>query len=152
MQSLGDSTYVLTQPYPYKGTPAERRRVLPEALLCLPLIQHVRQFMALGNTLPDAMRKAVTVSGENNYDRSAIAPVISWATTAQVLDLNVRVEKLVAAAVVTKETRHAEREHERVAFISHSTKDKSFARRLAGCLCSMINFPVDRVSLTNHLI
>jgi hypothetical protein len=51
-----------------------------------------------------------------------------------VLDLGVRVERLVDAAVVTKEARHAKHEHERIAFISHSTTDKPFVRRLAADL------------------
>lgn len=134
VQSPDDETYVLAQPYPYKGTLDEKRKVLREALLKLPLIRNIRQFMALGNNLEDAMRKAATVAGENHYDKTAIAPVVSWATSAQVLDLNVRVEKLVDEAVATKETRHATHGQARVAFISHSTKDKAFVRRLAGDL------------------
>jgi hypothetical protein len=79
--------------------------VVREALLKLRLIRNIRQFMALGNNLEDAMRKAATLAGENHYDKTAIAPVVSWATNAQVLDLNVRIEKLVDEAVATKETR-----------------------------------------------
>jgi predicted peroxiredoxin len=91
--------------------------------------------MALGNHLEDAMRKAATVVGEKNYDKGAIAPLISWANSvAQVLDLGVRVEMLVNEAVATKEARHAEHENERVAFISHSTKNKPFVRKLAADL------------------
>ena len=135
VQSLDDSTYVLTQPYPYKGTADEKLKVVREALLRLPLIRNIRQFMALGNTLENAMRKAATVIGEKAYDKAAIAPLISWANSvAQVLDLGVRVETLVNEAVATKQTRHAEREQERVAFISHSAKDKTFVRKLAADL------------------
>jgi len=39
VQSPDDNTYVLSQPYPYKGTLDEKRRVVREALLRLPLIQ-----------------------------------------------------------------------------------------------------------------
>ena len=135
VQSPDDSAYVLAQPYPYKGTADEKRNVVREALLRLPLIRNIRQFMALGNNLEDAMRKAATVVGEKNYDKGAIAPLISWANSvAQVLDLGVRVETLVNQAVSTKEARHADHEHERVAFISHSAKDKPFVRRLAADL------------------
>ena len=135
VQSPDDSAYVLAQPYPYKGTADEKRNVVREALLRLPLIRNIRQFMALGNNLEDAMRKAATVVGEKNYDKGAIAPLISWANSvAQVLDLGVRVETLVNQAVATKEARHADHEHERVAFISHSAKDKPFVRRLAADL------------------
>src|ERR1700732_561766 len=134
VQSPDDKTYVLAQAYPYKGTLEEKRNVVREALLKLPLIRNIRQFMALGNNLENAMRKAATVAGENHYDKTAIAPVVSWATNAQALDLNVRVEKLVDEAVATKEMRHATHEQARVAFISHSSKDKPFVRRLAGDL------------------
>jgi len=135
VQSPDGNTYVLAQPYPYKGTPDEKRKVVREALLRLPLIRNIRQFMSLGNNLETAMRKAATVVGEKNYDKGAIAPLITWANSvAQVLDLGVRVETLVNEAVATKETRHAEHEHERVAFISHSAKDKPFVRKLASDL------------------
>jgi TIR domain len=135
VQSADDVTYVLTQPYPYKGTQDEKRKVVREALLRLPLIRNIRQFMALGNDLQDAMRKAATVIGEYNYDRGAVAPLITWANSvAQVLDLGVGVETLVNEAVAMKEARRVEHEHERVAFISHSTKDKPFVRKLAADL------------------
>jgi len=133
--SPDDATYVLAQPYPYKGTADEKRKVVREALLRLPLIRHIRQFMALGDNLQDAMRKAAVVSGETNYDQSAIAPLVTWANSvAQVLDLGVRVETLVNEAVATKQARHAEHANERVAFLSHSSKDKPFVRKLAADL------------------
>src|SRR2546422_2482051 len=86
---------------------SRERMVVREALLRLPLIRNIRQFMALGNDLQNAMRKAATVVGEKNYDKAAIAPVVTWATSAQVLDLGVRVETLVNEAVATKEARRA---------------------------------------------
>ncbi len=134
VQSPDDSTYVLAQPYPYKGTLEEKRNVVREALLKHPLVRNIRQFIALGNNLPDAMRKAATVAGEKNYDKTAIAPLVSWATSEKALDLGVRVEVLVNEAVAAKEVRHVQHEHERVAFISHSTKDKPFVRKLAADL------------------
>jgi hypothetical protein len=137
LHSPDDITYVLAQPYPYKGNADEKRKVVREALLRLPLIRSIRQFMALGDDLQNAMRKAATVAGETNYDKNAIAPLVAWANSvAQVLDLGVRVETLVNEAVTTKEIRHAEHKHERVAFISHSSKDKGFVRKLASDLVS----------------
>jgi len=137
VQSADDSSYVLAQPYPFKGSPEEKRRVVREALLRHPLIQSIRQFMALGDNLQDAMRKAATIAGERNYDRTAIAPLVTWANSVgQVLDLGVRVEVLVDEAVVAKEVRRQEHKQERVAFISHSSKDKPFVRRLAADLVS----------------
>ena len=135
LASPDDATYVLAQPYPYKGTTDEKRKVVREALLRLPLIRHIRQFMALGDGLQDAMRKAAVVSGETNYDKSAIAPLVAWASSvAQVFDLGVRVETLVNEAVDAKAARHIEHENERVAFLSHSSKDKGFVRKLAADL------------------
>ncbi len=137
VQSPEDSTYVLSQPYPFKGTQEEKVRVVREALLKLSLIRNIRQFMALGSDLQTAMRKAAVVAGEKNYDKAAIAPLITWANSvAQVLDLGVRVEALVNEAVVAKEQRRAMHKHERIAFISHSTKDKPFVRKLAADLVS----------------
>jgi hypothetical protein len=137
VQSPEDTTYVLAQPYPYKGTREEKLSVVREALLKLSLIRNIRQFMALGNDLQTAMRKAATVVGETNYDKGAIAPLITWANSvARVLDLGVRVEALVNEAVETKELRRAKHKDERVAFISHSTKDKPFVRKLAADLVS----------------
>jgi hypothetical protein len=135
LQSPDDLTYVLAQPYPYKGTVEEKRRVVREALLRLPLIRSIREFMALGDDLQDAMRKAAVVHGETSYDKNAIAPLIAWANSvAQVLDLGVRVETLVNEAVATKAVRRAAHKHERVVFISHSSKDKGFVRRIAADL------------------
>lgn len=134
VQAPDEDTYVLAQPYPYKGTLDEKRNVVREAMLKHPLIRSVRQFIGLGNNLEDAMRKASTVTGETNYDKSAIAPLISWANSEKALDPGIRVEALVNDAVAAKEVRHVEHEHERVAFISHSTKDKPFVRKLASDL------------------
>lgn len=135
VQSPDDITYVIAQPYPYKGTAEEKKNVVREALLRLPLIRGIRQFMALGDNLQTAMRKATVVAGEINYDKNAIAPLITWANAvAQVLDLGVRVETLVNQAVVSKEIRHTEHKHERIAFLSHSSKDKAFVRKLAADL------------------
>jgi predicted peroxiredoxin len=137
VQSPEDTTYVLSQPYPYKGSQEEKVRVVREALLKLPLIRNIRQFMALGGDLQTSMRKAATVIGEKNYDKAAIAPLITWANAvAQVLDLGIRVEALVNDAVAAKEQRRAKHKNERVAFISHSTKDKPFVRKLAADLVS----------------
>jgi hypothetical protein len=134
VQAPDDDAYLLAQPYPYKGTLDEKRNVVREALLKHPLIRSIRQFIGLGNNLEDAMRKASTVNGETNYDKAAIAPLVSWANSEKALDLGVRVEVLVNEAVAAKEVRHAEHEQERVAFISHSTKDKPFVRKLAADL------------------
>lgn len=134
VDSPGDETYRLAQPYPFKGTADQKRRVVREALLRTPIIEKIRQFIGLGNTLEDAMRKAMTVTGELNYAAAAIAPLVKWAEKFEALDLEVRVEKLVTAAVAAKETRHVDQKQKRVVFISHSSKDKGFVRQLAADL------------------
>jgi hypothetical protein len=134
VQSPDDNSYVLAKPYPYKGTLDEKRNVVREALLKHPLLRSIRQFLGLGDGLEDAMRKAATVAGEKNYEKGAIAPLVTWASSERALDLNLRVEVLVNDAVAAKEVRHVQHQHERIAFISHSTRDKPFVRKLAADL------------------
>jgi hypothetical protein len=135
VESADDNTYVLARPYPNESSFTEKKAVVREALLRLPLVGYIRQFMGLGEDLQTAMRKAATVAGEGNYERGAIAPLVAWANSiGSVFDLGVRVETLVDKAVQSKEARHVQHKHERVAFLSHSSKDKPFVRRLAADL------------------
>jgi hypothetical protein len=134
VESPDDSRYILAQPYPYQGTVDQKKSVVKEALLRHSLITSIRQFMALGDNLQDSMRKAATIAGEQHYDQAAVTPLITWANSFQVLDLGVRSEALVNKAVVAKQARHAEDAQQRVAFISHSSKDKKFVRQLAADL------------------
>jgi hypothetical protein len=134
VESADDSTYVLAQPYPYKGTIEEKHSVVREALLRLPVIINIRQFMSLGDDLQTAMRKSATLAGEENYDKTALAPIIQWANSERVLDLGMRVEMLVDEAVAAKQARRVKDEEARVAFLSHSSKDKQFVRKLAADL------------------
>jgi hypothetical protein len=127
-------TFSLAAPYPFKGTVLQKESVVREALLHLPLMQQIKEFMALGNNLQTSMRKAATVSGERNYYASNIAPLVKLATTFNVLDFQVRAETLVATAIEAKLERHAIAASTRVAFISHSSKDKPFVRKLAADL------------------
>src|ERR1700746_3705750 len=53
VQSPDNEGYVLAQPYPYKGTADEKRKVVREALLRHPLVRSIRQFMSLGDDLQD---------------------------------------------------------------------------------------------------
>ena len=100
----------------------------------MPLIQHIKQFLGLGNDLQSSMRKAATVAGERSYDARSIAPLVTIANRFGVLDLKLRVETLVDTAVEAKIERHTAAAGTRVAFISHSSKDKSFVRQLAADL------------------
>jgi TIR domain len=134
VETPDDRTFVLAAPYPFKGTSPQKERVVREALLRLPLVQSIKQFMALGNDLQASMRKAATVAGEKSYDATNITPLINLATHFGVLDFKLRVETLVDTAVEAKIERHTTTAGARVAFISHSSKDKIFVRQLAADL------------------
>jgi hypothetical protein len=121
-------------PYPFKGSLPQKEGVVREALLRLPLVQHLKQFIALGNDLKASMRKAATLAGEQSYDATNIAPLVNLATHFGVLDLALRAETLIDTAVEAKSERHTKTASARVAFISHSFKDKPFARQLAADL------------------
>lgn len=129
-----DETFVLSAPYLYKGSLPQKESVVREALLRLPLVQNIKQFLGLGNDLQSSMRKAATVAGERNYDAGSIAPLVTIANRFGVLDLKLRVETLVDTAVEAKIERHTAAASTRVAFISHSSKDKTFVRQLAADL------------------
>jgi hypothetical protein len=134
VETPDDRTFIMAAPYPFKGTSHQKESVVREALLRLPLIQQIKQFMGLGNNLQTSMRKAATLSGEQNYDAANLSPLIKLATHFEVLDFNLRVETLVDTAVEAKIERHTTTTSARVAFISHSSKDKPFVRQLAADL------------------
>src|SRR5262245_37481814 len=54
---LTGESYTLVLPYPYKGSLEQKKAVVREALVRLPLLTSVRQFMALGDALAVALRK-----------------------------------------------------------------------------------------------
>ena len=60
VESPDNESFVLARPYPYQGTTAQKHEVVREALLRLPLMVKIRQFLGLGNDLQTAMRKAAT--------------------------------------------------------------------------------------------
>jgi len=55
--------YVLMLPYPYKGSQDQKQAVVKEALVRLPLLTSVRQFLRLGDKTEIALRKAATIAG-----------------------------------------------------------------------------------------
>jgi TIR domain len=134
VESPDNQTYISAAAYPFKGTTAQKESVVREALVRLPLIQQIKQFIGLGNDLKTSMRKAATVAGERNYDAANIAPLITLASRFGALDFQVRVETIIDSAVEAKIERHATSADTRVAFISHSSKDKPFVRQLAADL------------------
>jgi hypothetical protein len=64
---LDDSSYSLRLPYPFKGSIEQKRAVVKEALIRMPLLQSVRQFLSLRESLDKALRKAATIQGVENF-------------------------------------------------------------------------------------
>lgn len=128
--------YVLTIPYPYKGSKEQKEAALKEALFKMPLISSLRQFLKVGEQLEDALRKAATVQKIENYDKSAIDPLIKWASQLNALSMELQLDDFADAGLKQKESRHKEEAEEKVVFLSHSSKDKPFIRQLAADLTS----------------
>lgn len=126
--------YVLALPYPYKGTTEQKKDVVREALVRLPLLTSVRQFMRLGDATEIALRKAATVAGITPFNPSDLNPLIEWARSLGALKAEITAEDLVDEAAAKKEERHKKESARRIAFLSHSSADKSFIRQLASDL------------------
>jgi hypothetical protein len=131
---LTGESYTLVLPYPYKGSLDQKRAVVREALVRMPLLTSVRQFMALGDPLASALRKAATVAGIAPYVESDLLPLVEWARSLQALDPRMLAEDLVEDAEAAKAERHRADAQSRVAFLSHSSRDKPFIRQLAADL------------------
>lgn len=97
----------------------------------MPLLQSVRQFLSLRESLDKALRKAATIQGIENFDPRALSPLVQWAQELKALEPGVIVEDLLKEAEASKELRHKKHAAERVAFLSHSSKDKAFIRQIA---------------------
>ncbi|AIO25557.1 toll/interleukin-1 receptor domain-containing protein [Burkholderia cepacia] len=128
------SGYALVLPYPYKGAKDQKEAVVKEALVRLPLLTGVRQFLRLGDTTDAALRKAATIAGISPFVASDLNPLLEWAQTLGALQPNILAEDLVDAATEKKEQRHQQEKDRRIAFLSHSSVDKPFIRQLAGDL------------------
>lgn len=134
VDELAGGRYTLVLPYPYKGSLNQKQSVVREALVRLPLLVSVRQFLALGDRLPDALRKAATVGGVKAFDEAHFAPLITWAKSLDALEPGLVASDLVEEGEQLKAERHQSDANRRVAFLSHSAKDKPFIRQLAGDL------------------
>ncbi len=132
VDTLGDR-YTLVLPYPYRGSIDQKRAVVREALVRLPLLTSIRQFMALGDDIAVATRKAATIAGVKGYAERDFAPLLEWADSLGALQPGLVASDLVDEAVEAKERRH-ETDDTPVAFLSHSSKDKAFIRQLAADL------------------
>ena len=128
------SGYALVLPYPYKGSQDQKEAVVKEALVRLPLLTGVRQFLRLGDRTDIALRKAATVAGISPFRPGDLNPLIEWAQTLGALQPSLIAEDLVDAAESEKEQRHKDEKDRRIAFLSHSSLDKAFIRQLAADL------------------
>lgn len=126
--------YVLVLPYPYKGSQDQKQAVVKEALVRLPLLTGVRQFLRLGDKTEAALRKAATVAGISPFVPADLNPLLEWAQSLGALQPSLVAEDLVDEAETKKERRHLEAKDQRVAFLSHSSADKAFIRQLAADL------------------
>jgi hypothetical protein len=126
-----DKSYTLSLPYPYKGSLEQKKIVIKESLVRVPILINVRQFLSLGDNLGNALRKAATIIGIKEYDSSDFTPLIKWATQLGALEPKLVIEDLVDEATKEKEKRHKEDAKKKVVFISHSSKDKPTIRQLA---------------------
>lgn len=129
-----NSGYVLLVSYPYKGTVEQKKDVVKEALVKMPLLTSARQFVHLGDDLPNAIRKAATVNNIVPFSPVDYAPLVEWAQALAALKPGLIAEDLVDDAEASKAQRHREDKASRVAFLSHSSADKPFIRQLAADL------------------
>ena len=134
IEQLGDSKYNLRVPYPAKGTAEEKEAVVREALVRLPLLASYHQFRTLGDESDNALRKAATINAIEPFESSNLSPLLDWAKRFKILDASPRIEELVNEATREKAERHHSASNERIIFVSHSSKDKPFIRRLASDL------------------
>lgn len=128
------SCYALVLPYPYRGSKDQKEAVVKEALVRLPLLTGVRQFLRLGDKIDVALRKAATIAGISPFAPADLHPLLEWAQTLGALRPDLLAEDLVDAASEEKEQRHQQQKDRRIAFLSHSSLDKPFIRQLAADL------------------
>ncbi len=128
------SAYALALPYPYKGSQEQKVAVVKEALVRLPLLTSVRQFIRSGDKLDVALRKAATIARIVPFFPNDLNPLLEWANSLGALQPNLIAEDLVDAAEQQKQARHQEEKYRRIAFLSHTSLDKPFIRQLAADL------------------
>jgi hypothetical protein len=131
---LVSNGYALTLPYPYKGSSEQKKAVVREALVRLPLLTSLRQFVRLGDSLETALRKSATISGINPFVASDLNPLVEWANSLNALRPGLVAEDLVDEAESKKEARHKSNDRRPMAFLSHSSVDKPTIRQLAADL------------------
>jgi TIR domain len=133
IDKVGDG-YIQKVAYPYKGSLDQKKAVVKEALVKLPLLVSVRQFLQLGDGVEDSIRKAATVAGITPFDLTNFKPLLKWADALGALVPGLLAEDLVEDAVSEKQKRHEAENGQMVAFLSHSSTDKPIIRQLAADL------------------
>lgn len=134
VDQINQRKYALVLPYPYKGTIDQKQAVVREALVRLPLLTSVRQFLRLGDSTQVALRKAATIANISPFNANDFSTLLEWAQTLNALKADLITEDLLDAAIKTKIDRHKSDAKRRVAFLSHSSSDKPFIRQLAADL------------------
>jgi len=129
-----DGFYTLSLPYPYKGSKEQKQIAISESLIRLPFLVHTKQFLNLGDNIENSSRKAATVIGVQNYNAAHFGPLLKWAGQLRALDPKIMIDDLVEEATIAKAQRNQTSPKKKVAFISHSSKDKSLIRQLASDL------------------
>lgn len=130
-ESVNSDRYSLLVAYPHEGDLTQKRTVVHEALVRMPLLKNVRQFLKLKESLDDALRKAAAVQKIENFDPNALTSLLDWAKQLNALDPSLDVEELLDKAEIAKQERHQTKSEKRVVFLSHSSKDKPVIRQLA---------------------
>jgi hypothetical protein len=126
--------YVLLTSYPYEGSIDQKKDVIREALVRMPLLTTLRQFISLGDALGTALRKAATVNRIVPFSAGDFAPLMEWADSLGALRPGLVQEDLVDSAEASKAERHEADKNSIVAFLSHSSADKPLIRQLAADL------------------
>jgi hypothetical protein len=136
IEQLDGTRYALRLGYPHKGDADAKKAVVREALVRMPLLRTVRQFLQLGDSLEAALRKAAAAEGIPEFQPADLTPLLDWARQVNALTPGLDVEDLIDQAVEAKEERHRLEAEKRVVFLSHSAHDKPFIRKLATDLTS----------------
>lgn len=126
-----DGVYRPGLPYPYKGNCGQRRAVIREALVRMPLMKHLRNLLSQGDSQADALRKAATMVQVVNYNADAFEPLMKWARQLKVLQPRLMPEDLIQEGLAAKAQRQKLVKAPRVAVLCHCSADKGFARDLA---------------------
>ncbi len=124
VQESNKDSYKITIPYPFKGTQLQKTAIMKEVLFKMPLLRNVREFLKLGETRDNAVRKAASVQKITDYEKTAIEPLIKWAEQLGALSLDTMDEDFAEEGVLTKQERHQSTSSSPVIFLSGDFDDQ----------------------------